>query len=88
MGLTYTIKDQQAVHFVTFTVHQWVDVFTRKDYVVIFLDSIKFCQREKGLKIFGWVVMSNHVHMIISSEGKGLSDIIRDIKKFTSSKII
>ena len=63
-------------------------MFTRKDYVVTFLDSVKFCQREKGLKVFGWVVMSNHVNMIISSEGKGLSDIIRDIKKYTSSKIL
>jgi putative transposase len=88
MGLTYTIKDQQGVHFVTFTVHQWADVFTRKDYTVIFLESIKFCQRKKGLKVFGWVVMSNHVHRIISSEVKGLSDIIRDIKKYTSSKIV
>ncbi|HYG40271.1 MAG TPA: hypothetical protein VD908_16700 [Cytophagales bacterium] len=27
------------------------------------------------MKIYAWVVMSNHIHMIVSSEGKGLSDI-------------
>lgn len=87
MGLAYTIKDQFGQHFVTFTVHQWVDVFTRREYINIFLDSVKFCQREKGLKVHAWVIMTNHIHMIISSEGAKLSDIIRDLKKFTASQI-
>ena len=32
--------------------------------------------------------MSNHVHLIISSETNNLSDILRDFKKFTSKAII
>ena len=43
----YRIKDQHAVYFITTTVHQWVDVFTRKEYVDILLDSLKFCKRER-----------------------------------------
>ena len=87
MGLAYTIKDQFGQHFVTFTVHQWVDVFTRREYIDVFLDSVKFCQREKGLKVHAWVIMTNHIHMIISSEGAKLSDIIRDLKKYTATQI-
>ena len=87
MALTYTIKDQKGIYFVTFSVHQWVDVFTRKDYSQILLNSIKFCQKEKGLKVYAWVIMSNHVHLIIGSRDKALSDIIRDFKKYTASKI-
>jgi hypothetical protein len=41
MGKEYSVRDQGAVHFVTFTVHQWVDVFTRKAYAEILLESLK-----------------------------------------------
>lgn len=87
MGLAYTIKDQFAQHFVTFTVHQWADVFTRREYIDLFLDSVRFCQKEKGLKVHAWVIMTNHIHMIISSRGAKLSDIIRDLKKYTATQI-
>lgn len=52
MGYAYTIKDQGAVHFVTFTVHQWVDVFTRQDYIDLLLESVKYCQENKGLEVY------------------------------------
>lgn len=88
MALAYTIKDQFGLYFVTFTVHQWVDVFTRKDYANIIIDSLKFCQKEKGLKIYAWVIMSNHIHLIIQSDKIPLSDIIRDFKKYTATQIV
>jgi putative transposase len=88
MADTYKIKDQFATHFITCTVQQWVDVFTRKDYVDILLDSIRFCQTNKGLQVFAWVIMSNHIHLIVKSNKEPLSDIIRDFKKFTASKIV
>ena len=88
MAFEYRIKDQQSVNFVTLTVHQWVDVFTRNDYVNIAIESLQFCQAQKGLMIYGWVIMSNHIHLIISSNKENLSDIIRDFKKYTSTQII
>ena len=87
MGYEYRIKDQHGLYFITCTVHQWVDVFTRRIYVDILLDSLRFCQKEKGLEIYAWVVMTNHLHLVVSSKGDGLSNIIRDFKKFTSSRI-
>ncbi|MBY0543836.1 MAG: transposase [Sphingobacteriaceae bacterium] len=87
MGFAYQIKDQSAIHFVTFTVHQWADVFTRSAYVDILIESLQFCQHEKGLEIYAWVIMNNHCHLIISAKNNNLSDIIRDFKKFTSKSI-
>ncbi len=80
--------DQHSIYYVTFTVHQWADVFTRSIYIDIVIDSLRFCQKEKGLKIYAWVIMSNHIHLIFRSETNNLSDIIRDFKKFTSRKIV
>lgn len=85
----FLIHDQYAVHFLTFSVVEWVDVFSRKVYSDIFLESLKFCQEQKGLKVHAWCIMSNHVHLILSTNGiKRLSDVIRDLKKFTSYAII
>jgi REP element-mobilizing transposase RayT len=88
MSLTNRIYNQQGVYFVTFTVHQWVDVFTRNEYKDILVDSLRYCQKAKGLDIYAWVLMSNHLHLIIGSKQNKLSDIIRDFKKFTASKIV
>lgn len=68
---------------------KWIDVFTRLEYRDILIESLKYCQKEKGLLIHSWVIMSNHVHFIFSAkEGFELSNILRDFKKHTSSKII
>src|SRR5688572_2648760 len=89
MSRKYKIRDQNKLYFVTFTVVQWLDVFTRQEYRDIFLDSIRYCQKHKGLEVGAYVIMSNHVHMIIGRDGEeNLEGIIRDIKKFTSNKII
>ena len=85
----YKIRDQFAVHFITFATVQWIDVFTRNIYADIVLESLQYCQKEKGLQIHAYCIMPNHLHLIISAKGKNtLSDVLRDFKKFTSAKII
>jgi putative transposase len=85
----YKIRNQNAIHFITFSVVQWVDVFTRSYYSDIVIESLKYCQKEKGLRIHAYCIMPNHIHMIVSAKvGYQLSDIIRDFKKYTSKKIV
>ena len=77
------------VYFVTDTVVDWVDIFTRPLYKHIIIDSLSYCQKEKGLLIYAWVLMTNHLHMIVGRNGENkVSDIMRDFKKFTSKEII
>lgn len=87
MGYAFIARDPGAIHFVTFTVHQWVDVFTRQIYIEEVLKNLKFCQENKGLEIYAWVVMTNHCHLIIRASHENLSDVIRDFKKFTSKRL-
>lgn len=89
MSRKYKIRDREKLYFVTFTVIQWLDVFIRREYKDIFLNSIRYCQQNKGLELYAYCIMSSHVHLIIGRQGEQkLEDIIRDIKKFTSVKII
>ncbi|MBC3539961.1 transposase [Rufibacter sediminis] len=88
MGIKNKIHEGY-LYFLTLTVVDWIDVFTRPVYRHIILDSLKFCQEKKGLEVHAWVLMSNHLHLIASAkEGFHLSDILRDFKKFTSRTIV
>ncbi len=88
-GDKYTITDKAGCYFVTFTVIHWIDIFSRKEYRDIIVDSLNYCIAQKDLKVYAWVIMSNHIHLIITtkSDEGNISDIIRDFKKYTSKQI-
>jgi len=88
MSTGYKIEDQQAVYFLTFQVVEWVDVFTRKIYRDMLIDSLRYCQQSKGLEIFAYVIMSNHVHLLVRSDTGRMSDTIREFKSFTARQIL
>ena len=85
MGRKYAVRNQDALHFVTFTVVYWIDVFIRDRYRNVFYESLEYCQKNKGLNVHAYCIMSSHVHLIISASGNSnLTEIIRDLKSFTS----
>jgi REP element-mobilizing transposase RayT len=84
----YKITDQGAMYFVSFAVVGWVDVFTRKDYRDVVIESLKYCQEKKGLIVYGWCIMSNHLHLIISAKENNVSNVLGDFKKFTSKQVM
>ncbi len=89
MSTKYKIHNPEGIYFITFSTVQWVDLFTRDNYRKIIIDSLNYCIENKGLEIFAWVLMTNHVHLVCRSIGENtLSDILRDMKKFTSVQLI
>ncbi|HOP03300.1 MAG TPA: transposase, partial [Tenuifilaceae bacterium] len=88
MSTGYQIVDQSALYYLTLQVVDWIDIFTRQVYRDIVIESLKFCQQNKDLQIFGYVIMSNHVHLIANSPNGHLSETLRDFKKFTAKTII
>jgi REP element-mobilizing transposase RayT len=82
-GLTHEL------YFTTTTVIDWLDVFTRPRYKHIIVESLEYCQANKGLNIYAWVLMTNHLHMIVDTSGTAsIGDVLRDFKKFTSKGIV
>ncbi len=89
MSRKYKFHNPDGVYFVSFAVQSWVDVFTRNKYKDVLVDNLAFCQENKGLDIFAWVIMTNHVHLMIrATENHDLPSILRDYKKFTSKAIL
>ena len=88
-GDRYHIVDQKATYFLTLTVVEWVDLFTRPEYRDVVVSSLNFCIREKGLVLNAWVIMSNHIHLVGRVNADlGMSGFLRDFKKHTSKELI
>jgi REP element-mobilizing transposase RayT len=87
-GLHYNIRKDKT-YFMTMTIVDWIDLFTRVNHKNLIVELLKHCQLKNGLNIFGWVLMPSHLHLMANAEiPNELSDIVRDFKKFKSKKLI
>jgi REP element-mobilizing transposase RayT len=88
-GDKYLIRNQNAVYFITCTVIYWIDLFSRVGYKDIIVNSLNYCIKNKGLTVYAWVIMTNHIHLVAScSPPFGMSGFLRDFKKYTSKRFI
>ena len=88
MSRNYKFRDQQKLYFVSFATVNWIDVFIRREYKDIFVDSLKYCQQNKGLELYAWCIMSSHVHLIMGTIGEKMEDILRDLKRHTAKALL
>ncbi len=82
----YRIYDNACPHFLTCTIVCWLPVFTRVEMVEIIFDSWKYLACERGFKVFAYVVLENHLHLIAASPN--LAEDVGDFKSFTARQII
>ncbi len=88
MSRKYKFHEAEGLYLITFATVGWIDVLTRREFKDIVVESLRYCQEHKGLRLFEWVIMSNHVHLVAAAvEGSDLPAIMRDLKKFTSGQI-
>jgi REP element-mobilizing transposase RayT len=88
MSEKYKFYDPDGLYFTTTTVVYWIDLFTRAELKHLIVDSLRYCQNNKGLIIHAWCLMPSHLHMIVSSNNNDLSSIMTDMKKYTSKQIV
>ncbi len=82
----YRIFEQEYPYFLTNTVVAWLPIFAYPPLVEVVLDSWRFLQRERGVQIFGYVILDNHLHWIATAEN--LSERVGQFKSFTARRII
>lgn len=89
MSDKYKIYDPDKPYILSMSIIGWIDLFTSKNHKLLIADSLKYCQNYKGLLLYAWCLMSNHLHLIAGSDrNTTLSNILRDFKKYTSKKLI
>lgn len=89
MSAKYKIRDQHGLNYLTCTVCGWIDLFNRAEYRDILLENLKFCRDNKGLQVWAYVIMSNHIHLIVSTKKPfKLEAVMRDFKSYSARRII
>jgi putative transposase len=89
MSEKYKVRVPDSIYFITITVIDWVDLISRPVYKHKIIESLQYCQKNKGLIIYAYVIMPSHLHLIVkSNESFKLEDTIRDFKKYTSKELI
>ena len=86
----FRFADGVCVYFVTFTVIDWLPVFINPEPTQIIVDSLRYCIREKGLRINAYVIMPNHLHLIVFDskfDNECLRHTLVDFRKFTGRKL-
>ncbi len=86
MRTRYKITNADGVYFITSTIIEWLPVFTSQKYFEIIIQSLKFCREQKGLKLYAYVILDNHFHLIVS--GPELSGTLTSLKKFTARQVL
>jgi REP element-mobilizing transposase RayT len=82
----YRIYETEFPYFLTCTIVGWLPVFTRKEAVQILFDSWCHLQRGGDFRLFGYVVLENHLHLIASAPG--LPGTVRRFKSYTARQIV
>lgn len=88
MSRNYKFRNKAGIYFVSFTTVYWIDVFTRQRYFKILAEGINYCRRLKGMQVYAYCFMTNHVHLVFRSVVEDPSGLLRDFKKYTSKQII
>ena len=88
MRSRFKIYADQDMYFITSTAIEWTPLFINEELFQIILNSLKYCQQNKNLYIYGYVIMPNHFHAIISMDEPGkIPPTVRDLKRHTSQQI-
>ena len=73
-GLHYSIRKDKP-YFLTMTVVEWIDLFTRKNHKELIVESLDYCQKNNGLHIYGWCLMQSHLHLIGTTDNGFETDL-------------
>lgn len=82
----YSFAEHDRAHFLTCTVVEWLPVFTRQEAVQIIIDCWTHLQQHRGLKLYGYVVLENHLHVVAQADE--LPEVWTSFKKFTARQLI
>ena len=82
----YNFAEPDQPHFLTCTVVEWLPVFTRQEAAQILFDSWAYLQRHQGLRLYGFVVLENHLHAV--AQAGDLPAVWRRFKSYTARKLI
>ena len=78
--------ESEGIYFLTNTIVSWLPVFTGSDMCSLILESLLFCRKNKGLRLYAYVIMENHIHLV--AEAPDLGRCMQAFKGYTAREVI
>lgn len=78
---------ENACYFITITARKFIPLFTDETVVRILFDSLEFLRRNDGLKVYAYIVMPNHIHLVVGCDSKSINNMVGGFKSYTSRSI-
>ncbi len=88
MSRHYKFHNPNGLYFVSFSVVFWLSVFIREEYNELLITNLKYCQKHKGLNLYAYCIMPNHLHIVFNAEHGNPSNLLRDYKRATAKALI
>ena len=82
----YRIYETEYPYFLICTIVGWLPLFTRREAVQIVFDSWQYLQREAQFRLFGYVILENHLHLIASASQSATA--MQRFKSYTARSIV
>lgn len=82
----YKVHEPTAPHFITCTILHWISIFTRTQTTDIIFASLKYLQKSDNLKVHAYVILENHLHLVVKSDD--IAKSMAKFKSFTAREII
>ncbi|MBI2431931.1 MAG: transposase [Candidatus Hydrogenedentes bacterium] len=86
MRSRYRMVDSEGLYFLTSTVVEWLPAFIGSRECEILLESLAFCRKDKGLRLYAYVIMENHLHLV--AEAPDLSGVVQSFKRHTARELV
>ena len=86
MRSRYTIVESEGIYFLTATIVNWLPALIGGNACDMVLESLSFCRKHKHLRLYAYVIMENHVHLV--AEAPELSRCIQSFKQYTARGLI
>lgn len=82
----YKILDEGYPYFITSSIVGKLPLFADQKITSIIKDGLAFLIKERGVKIYAYVIMPDHIHLI--AEGKELAKHVSSFKSYAARKIV
>jgi putative transposase len=86
MRSRYRFVDNDGVYFLTCTVVAWIPALIQPRMAQCVVDNLRYCQKHKGMRIYAYVIMDNHLHFV--AQGAGLTSVIQSFKSYTAHRLV
>jgi len=83
------INNPYHIYFITAKIEGGKHLFINKEFINIIVDCLEFLTDKERIKLFAFVIMPNHIHLLLKPLGKWLATrICSDFEKYTAHQIL